>query len=73
VRLDEQAYHYEVQNTFKVNTEAVELAVIKGKKMFLPREKSGQALGRFLEAGVGIIKKSAEVIVLIGNELQNTA
>jgi len=40
VRLDEQAHHCEVQNTFKVNTKTVDPAGIKGKKMFLPGEVS---------------------------------
>jgi len=37
---DEQAHHCDVPNTFIVNTEAVDLAGIKGKKMFLPGEVS---------------------------------
>ena len=40
MRLDEQAHHCDVPNTFIVNTEAVDLAGIKGKKMFLPGEVS---------------------------------
>jgi len=38
--LDEQAHHCDVLNAFKVNTKAVDLAGIEGKKMFLPGEVS---------------------------------
>ena len=38
--MDEQAHHCDVLNTFKVNTETVDPAGIKGKKMFLPGEVS---------------------------------
>lgn len=33
MRLDEQAHHCDILNTFKVKTETVDLAEIEGKKM----------------------------------------
>ena len=39
MRLDEQTHHCEVQNTFKVNAEAVDLAGIKGN---LPAGRQGR-------------------------------
>jgi len=40
VRLDEEEHHCDVLNTFKVNTETVDLAGIKGKRMSLTGEVS---------------------------------
>jgi len=53
--LDEQAHHCDVLNAFKVNTEAVDLAGIEGKKMFLPGEVS--------KVTCNYMEKSAEVVV----------
>ena len=47
----------------------VDTAVIGRKKMFLPRSEFGAGSGEVSKATCSYMEKSAEVIVLTGNEL----